>query len=77
MAIGIHTVETIVHGWDVATATGQPAEIEPALCAVAWEHCAGIDDSLRRPGGPFGPAVDVPADASETDRLVAWLGRRP
>ena len=76
-AVGMHTVEAIVHGWDLAKATGQPTEIEPDLCAVAWQQCAGIDDSLRGPRRPFGPPVIVSPDASATDRLVAWLGRQP
>src|SRR3954447_16135585 len=77
VALGIHTVETVAHGWDLATATGQPAELDADLFAVAWQHTQGIDESLRGPGRPFGPAVDVPAGASDTDRLMAWLGRRP
>jgi uncharacterized protein (TIGR03086 family) len=77
VALGIHTVEAIVHGWDLAAATGQPTEIEPELYAAAWLHCKDIDDDLRGPGRPFGPAVTPPPDASDTDRLVAWLGREP
>lgn len=36
LALGVHTVETIVHGWDLATATDQPATIDTELCEVAW-----------------------------------------
>ena len=75
-AIGIHTVEAIVHGWDLAKATGQATELDPELYAVAWQNCKDIDDSFRGPGRPFGPAVTVPAGASDTARLMAWLGRR-
>jgi uncharacterized protein (TIGR03086 family) len=77
VALAIHTVETIVHGWDIATATGQPTEIEPVLFAVAWEATRGIGDDLRGAGRPFGAEVSVPPTASDTDRLVAWLGRQP
>ena len=76
-AIGIHTVEVIVHGWDLATATGQATDLDPELYAVAWQNCKDIDESFRGPGRPFGPAVTPPADASDTARLMAWLGRRP
>jgi uncharacterized protein (TIGR03086 family) len=75
VAIGIHTVEALVHGWDLAKATGQPTEIAPDLFAFAWEHCRGIDDSLRGPGRPFGPPVEAPNGATDTERLMAWLGR--
>jgi uncharacterized protein (TIGR03086 family) len=77
VALGIHTVETIAHGWDLARATGQPTEIDAELYAVAWQHTKDIDDSFRGPGRPFGPAVAAPAGASDTDRLMAWLGRQP
>ena len=77
VALGIHTVEQIAHGWDLARATGQPTELDADLYAVAWERTRMIDDSLRGPGRPFGPAVTAPAGASDTDRLMAWLGRQP
>ncbi len=74
---GIHIVETIVHGWDLAKATGQPTEIEPELYAFAWQSSKDIDDSFRGPGRPFGPPVVAPPGASDTEKLVAWLGRQP
>ena len=77
VALGMHVVETLVHGWDLATATGQPNEMDADLCAVAWDNTRSVTDELRGPGGPFGPAVDVPVDASGTARLGAWLGRQP
>ena len=75
-AIGIHTVETIVHGWDLAKATGQATELDPELYAVAWQNCKDMDDSFRGPGRPFGPVVTAPAGASDTARMMAWLGRQ-
>jgi uncharacterized protein (TIGR03086 family) len=77
VALGIHTVEVVVHGWDLAKATGQPTELDPELYDVAWQHSKDIDESFRGPGGPFGPTVTVPSDSSDTDRLMAWLGRGP
>ena len=32
---------------------------------------------LRGPGAPFGPRIDVPADAPPFDRLLGLLGRAP
>jgi len=77
VAIGIHLVETLVHGWDLAKATGQPTTLDPELTAFAWENVKDLADSFRGPGAPFGLAVDVAAGAPATDRLVAWLGRTP
>ncbi|MGC4953759.1 TIGR03086 family metal-binding protein [Actinomadura citrea] len=71
--------ELVVHGWDVSRAIGRPydagaGEIEACLAFVA--------PSVEQSGGQgvpglFGPAVDVGADASALDRLIAMTGRDP
>lgn len=78
-AIGIHFVDIVVHSWDLARATGQPPEVPQDLVEQAWNITQLFPDTpdLRGPGGPFGPKVDVPADAPALDRLVAFLGRHP
>jgi uncharacterized protein (TIGR03086 family) len=76
-AIGIHSVEALVHGWDLAKATGQTTTLDPELVQFAWENVKDLSEDFRGPGKPFGPKVDVRADAPPTDRLVAWLGRKP
>jgi uncharacterized protein (TIGR03086 family) len=38
---------------------------------------ATMPPEVRPAGPPYGDVVDVPADASPIDRLVAWTGRRP
>jgi uncharacterized protein (TIGR03086 family) len=77
VALGMHVVESLVHGWDLAKATGQGTDIDPVLCAIAWRNVQGVNDDLRGAGRPFGSAIGVPDDAPATDRLVAWLGRQP
>jgi uncharacterized protein (TIGR03086 family) len=68
--------ELVIHGWDVARATGQPYAPDPA----ALETIHGF---LRDPAyadlraAIFGPAVDVPATAPLLDRVVALTGRDP
>jgi uncharacterized protein (TIGR03086 family) len=91
--LAIYTNEVTVHTWDLATATGQRPAWDPDVLAVceAAIH-AELPDAERRamwdavaaqlPSGvpwadPFADAVDVPADASAIDRLVAWNGRQP
>jgi uncharacterized protein (TIGR03086 family) len=77
-AAGINATDTLVHGWDLAKATGQDATLDPALAAAILEFCrATVTDELRAGRGAFGPIVPVPDDASPTDRLVAFLGRQP
>jgi len=73
---GFTTMDILVHGWDLAQATGQPAGVDDALAAhmLAFAEQA-ITPGFRTPR--IGPAVPVAADAPLTDRLVAFLGRQP
>jgi uncharacterized protein (TIGR03086 family) len=65
-----------VHGWDLARATGQPDDLDPAVVALVLPDMQAQEDLIRS-SGVFGPAVDVPADASDGDKLLALLGRDP
>jgi uncharacterized protein (TIGR03086 family) len=73
---GFTTLDLLVHGWDLAKATGQPADLDDTLAAhvLAFAEQA-ITPATRAPR--IGPAVPVPADAPLTHRLVAYLGRQP
>ena len=77
VALGINLLDTATHSWDVARATGQDANLPDALAMTVLGLCQGfITDDLRQYAG-FDPAVAIDADASPTDQLVAFLGRRP
>ncbi|PHQ52913.1 TIGR03086 family protein [Streptomyces cinnamoneus] len=73
--------ELVVHGWDVARATGQPFDCDEAELAACLEFVSGFPrpDPEERPadGGLFGPPVDVPADAPPLDRMLGLTGRDP
>ena len=72
----IRILEQLGHGWDLARATGQPADFpedvaERAL-AVARQNLAS------RPAGPdapYGPELAAPDGAPVIDQLAAFLGR--
>ncbi|WP_374610793.1 TIGR03086 family metal-binding protein [Gordonia sp. (in: high G+C Gram-positive bacteria)] len=71
--------ETLVHGWDLAVATGQPAEADPetaeATLAVAQQF---IPAEIRTdPNVPFGVVVEPRPGAGPTERLANWTGRDP
>ncbi|MGW3286596.1 TIGR03086 family metal-binding protein [Streptomyces sp. NPDC001002] len=69
--------ELVIHGWDLARATGQPYEPDPAALRVAHEFLLAAAEDPSRGGGIFGPVVPVPADASLLDRAVGLSGRDP
>ena len=70
--------ELVVHGWDVARASGQPYDVEPAeLEAVRGFVGPMADASPEQRAGLFGPPVAVADDAPELDRLIGLTGRDP
>ena len=77
-ALATYVNEALVHGWDIAVATGQPAEIpDGAVAAAALEVArVAIPAELRAvPEFPFGPVVDPRDGAGPTERLANWNGR--
>ncbi len=68
--------DLLVHGWDIARATGQDETLPPEEVKRVHAMAQGLGDSLRTEG-VCGPAVPVGEDASEQDRLLALLGRQP
>ena len=71
--------ELVVHGWDLAVATGQQYTCEPYEIAACTAFAESITDEERAgdAGGLFGPAVRVGDDAAPLDRLIALTGRDP
>src|SRR5882757_469775 len=68
--------EVVIHGWDVAAATGQEYEIDPGTLDGVLPHVTAI--AAEGPvEGLFGPAVAVADDAPALDRVVAMSGRDP
>ena len=79
-AVGLTAAdELVVHGWDVARATGQPYACGPELLAAAESFLVQFasPDAPAGPEVPFGPSRPVPAGAPPLDRVVALAGRDP
>jgi uncharacterized protein (TIGR03086 family) len=68
--------DLVVHGWDLARATGHDETIAPAEVDRTWEMAQGMGENMRK-YGVTGPEVDVPDGASKQDRLLGLLGREP
>lgn len=75
----LRTIEHLVHGWDLARATGAGAGvlIELSDLADAELGLARAQLGAARDAGPFGPEQDPGPDATGVDRLAAYLGRGP
>lgn len=75
VAVHLRVVEALVHGWDLARATGQsfdvPAELAEAELAFSRERLGSIPPDRT----PFGRPQPVADDAAPLDRLAALLGR--
>jgi uncharacterized protein (TIGR03086 family) len=70
--------ELATHDWDLVKATGQRADLDPALAehALDWSHQV-LRPEFRGPDKAFGPEVPVSPDAPAYDRLAGWFGRDP
>jgi len=72
----LRITELLVHGWDLARATGQPARLPDDLAEEELAFARGLSaPDVPRSGHPFGPAQGVADDAPTIDRLAAYLGR--
>ncbi len=69
--------EVLVHGWDLAVATGQQYRPDPASVQACLEMVGDRSDPSEEPAGLFGPVVPVPDDAAPFDRLLGRTGGNP
>ena len=67
--------DLVVHGWDLARATGLDESIDPADVARVQAGAEAFGDAMRGPRA-FGPAIEPPPGADAQTRLLAFLGRR-
>ncbi|WP_406176649.1 TIGR03086 family metal-binding protein [Streptomyces sp. NBC_00996] len=71
----ITIMELTVHGWDLATATGQSFRADDDVVATATAAARQIPEDARA-NGAFGPEVDPAVDATPLERLLALTGRK-
>ena len=68
------TADHLVHGWDLAAATGQDRDLDPEVVEAIAPWFADRE-SLYRDGGAVGPRSD--AGGTPQDDLLAGFGRDP
>jgi uncharacterized protein (TIGR03086 family) len=72
----IALTEVVIHGWDIAAATGQDYDVDPATLDAVLPHVTA--SAAEGPvEGLFGPAVPIADDAPALDRVIALSGREP
>jgi uncharacterized protein (TIGR03086 family) len=75
-SLGIAFGDQLLHGWDLAKATGQDATMPDGLPDAAYEMIHGrFTDEQRK--GIFKPEIAVGPTASAQDKLLAYTGRNP
>jgi uncharacterized protein (TIGR03086 family) len=74
-ALYLHLGETLVHGWDLARATGQPSPWDEEVVEGSLTQFRSWLPPQRPPGSPYGDATALGEHAAPIDRLAAYLGR--
>jgi len=76
---GHRFIDVLIHGWDLAKATGQDYDPDPASVDGARQFLNGFanPDAPAGPDVAFGPPRSVGAGATALDEVVALCGRDP
>jgi uncharacterized protein (TIGR03086 family) len=75
-ALGIAFGDQLLHGWDLARATGQDTTMPSGLAQAAYDAIHGRFTDDQR-AGVFKPEVAVDPSASPQQKLLAYTGRVP
>ena len=72
----IVTGDVFTHTWDLARATGQDDTLDADQLGRMMAGMGEMPDEVLRSDGMFGPAIEVPADADDQTKFLAYVGRR-
>jgi len=73
---GMVLAEVVVHGWDLARATGQEVDWDPGLLEVVHREIAATAE-MGREMGIYGPPVPVDGSEPVLARALGLTGRDP
>jgi uncharacterized protein (TIGR03086 family) len=79
-AVGMHFIDYLTHGWDVAVSLGLSPTLDEESCREVLRMAARWpvgDPAIWGPGAAFDYPVEVPRAASAADRMLGLLGRTP
>src|SRR3954453_18787392 len=72
----IVTGDVFTHTWDLSRATGQDDTLDPEQLQRMIAGMGAMPEEALRADGMFGPKIDVPDDADDQTRFLAFVGRR-
>lgn len=68
--------DTLIHGWDLAKATGQDIKLDTKNVEMVHGFMSMQAEAARKRKA-LGPEVKVPENASAQDKLMGMVGRKP
>jgi uncharacterized protein (TIGR03086 family) len=74
---GLIIGDLLVHSWDLARSIGADDTLPAGAAEATLMGLRRMPDKVLRRGTMFGEAVEVAADASPQDQLLAFVGRQP
>jgi len=72
---GLVAFDGLIHGWDLASSTGQSFDVPPEVISSVDLFARGALRPEMRDGSTFKAATTAPDDASALEQLVAFSGR--
>jgi uncharacterized protein (TIGR03086 family) len=74
--------DLLIHSWDLARSIGADETLPPGVVEATTAGLHHVPPDLLRGTNPLGQkmmgaAVEVPAEASPQDKMLAFTGRRP
>ncbi len=79
--VDMYLAELATHTWDLAAASGQLARLDADLAGVTLDGARAMLKpeyrDLLAVGSPYGQERPAPDDATDWERLAAFLGRQP
>ena len=76
LAVGFHTIDNVIHAWDVAHSVGYPLTVPDSVVEPTLNLARSLPAS-RGEGAPFLAEVQARPDVGLLEQLLAWSGRDP
>jgi uncharacterized protein (TIGR03086 family) len=76
LAVGFHTIDYVIHAWDVARSVGYQLAVPDSVVEAALNLARSLP-APRGAGAPFLAQIETRPGMALLDQLLAWSGRDP